>query len=230
MNPVGAAFGLGEKSGLDIPNERSGNWPSQAWKKMKKKLPWFPGDSLNTSIGQGFVQATPVQLAVMVATLANRGKRMKPLLVEAIGDQPVASKILNQYVAKPQNWDVVFGAMTDVVHSAHGTAKGINKGLEYLIAAKTGTAQVVGIKQNEKYDRNKVSALNRDHALFVAFAPADHPQLALVVIVENGEHGSSMAAPVARQVFDTWFALQAKKSASPPTLAPSANTSTEVTP
>lgn len=218
MHPIGEAFGLGEKTGLDIPNERSGNWPSKEWKKTKKKLSWFPGDSLNTSIGQGYVQATPVQLAVMTATLASRGVHRKPQLVKQIGDTPVLPQVLGRYTAKPSSWDYVINAMTDVVHSPRGTAKGISAGLTYTIAAKTGTAQVVGIAQNERYDRNKVRAQNRDHALFIAFAPAYQPEVALAVIVENGEHGSSAAAPIARKVFDTYFAKQAAKRAPAPTV------------
>jgi penicillin-binding protein 2 len=208
MHPVGAAFGLGEKSGIDMPNERAGNWPSKTWKKARKKLSWFPGDSLNTSIGQGYVQSTPVQLAVMTATLASRGVHRKPLLVKQIGEQPVPPQVMARYSAKAFNWDYVVNAMVDVVHSDRGTAKGINKGLTYSIASKTGTAQVVGIAQNERYDRNKIRATNRDHALFIAFAPAQNPKIAVAVIVENGEHGSSAAAPVARQVFDAYFAKQ----------------------
>ncbi|HMU66352.1 MAG TPA: penicillin-binding protein 2 [Cellvibrionaceae bacterium] len=216
MHPVGEAFGLGEKTGIDMPNERGGNWPSKEWKKSKKKLGWFPGDSLNTSIGQGYVQATPMQLAVMTATLASRGIHRKPQLVKQIGDTPVPPQILSRYNARPSYWDYVINAMTDVVHSPQGTAKGIAAGLTYKIAAKTGTAQVVGIAQNERYDRNKVRANNRDHALFIAFAPAYHPQIALAVIVENGEHGSSAAAPIARTLFDAYFAKQAAKKTPPP--------------
>lgn len=212
MHPVGQAFGLGQKTGLDMPNERAGNWPSMEWKKRKKQQAWFPGDSLNTSIGQGYVQTTPVQLAVMAATLANKGKRLKPRLVAAVGNTPTALEVLHTYPAKAEHWNTLLAAMIDVVHSPHGTAKGIAQGLNYTIASKTGTAQVVSIAQNEKYDRNKVGALNRDHALYIAFAPAHKPEIALAVIVENGEHGSSAAAPVARQVFDAWFALQAKKA------------------
>jgi len=217
MHPIGEAFGLGEKTGIDMPNERSGNWPSKEWKKSKKKLSWFPGDSLNTSIGQGYVQATPVQLAAMAATIASRGIHRKPQLVKQIGDTTVAPQILGRFSARPSYWDYVINAMTDVVHSPQGTAKGISAGLTYKIAAKTGTAQVVGIAQNERYDRNKVRAGNRDHALFIAFAPAYHPEVALAVIVENGEHGSSAAAPVARAFFDAYFAKQAAKKSPPST-------------
>ncbi|HEY6529429.1 MAG TPA: penicillin-binding protein 2 [Cellvibrionaceae bacterium] len=211
MHPVGEAFGLGDKTGIDMPNERGGNWPSKEWKKSKKKLSWFPGDSLNTSIGQGYVQATPIQLAVMTATLASRGIHRKPQLVKQIGDTLVPPQILGRFNAHPSYWDYVINAMTDVVHSPQGTGKGIAAGLTYKIAAKTGTAQVVGIAQNERYDRNKVRATNRDHALFIAFAPAYRPEIALVVIVENGEHGASAAAPVARAVFDAYFNKQAAK-------------------
>jgi penicillin-binding protein 2 len=117
------------------------------------------------------------------------------------------------YEAKEENWDVVSAAMEGVVHSARGTAKIIAKDATYRIAGKTGTAQVVGIAQDARYDRDKVHERNRDHALFIAYAPADKPQIAVAVIIENGEHGSSAAAPVARSVFDTWFALEAVRQA-----------------
>jgi penicillin-binding protein 2 len=206
MHPLGAQFGLGQKSGIDLPNERAGLWPSKDWKKHARRLPWFPGDSLNVSIGQGDVLTTPLQLAVMTATLANRGKRFEPKLVKAIGDNPVEPKAVSTYEADARHWQTVNEAMKEVVHGLRGTAKGINKGLVYTIAGKTGTAQVVGIAQNEEYDRNKISERNRDHALFIAFAPVEAPEVAIAVMIENGEHGSSAAAPVARKVFDAWFA------------------------
>jgi penicillin-binding protein 2 len=213
MHPVGAAFGLGERTGIDVPSERAGIWPSRIWKRAARGLAWFPGDSLNVSIGQGDVLTTPLQLAVLTAGMAERGVIRGPRLVERVGGVKVEVPERRVYEAKEENWDVVSAAMEGVVHSARGTAKIIAKDATYRIAGKTGTAQVVGIAQDARYDRDKVHERNRDHALFIAYAPADKPQIAVAVIIENGEHGSSAAAPVARSVFDTWFALEAVRQA-----------------
>lgn len=208
MHPVGAAFGLGEQTGIDMPNERAGLWPSREWKRDARRLPWFPGDSLNVSIGQGDVLTTPLQLGVMTSVLASRGQLRVPQLVKKIGSQPAISPVKSRYQSSAENWDFINASMEDVVHGAKGTAKVIAKGADYRIAGKTGTAQVVGIAQGEEYDREKVRERNRDHALFVAYAPAHAPEVAVAVIIENGEHGSSAAAPVARRVFDTWFNIE----------------------
>lgn len=213
MHPLGAAFGLGDRTGLDIPSERAGNWPSRIWKKAVRGQSWFPGDSLNMSIGQGDVLTTPIQLGVMTAGLAARGVMHQPRVVERVGDEQTTTPGRLTFNAREENWDYVVSAMQAVVHSPRGTAKIISKDTNFHIAGKTGTAQVIGIAQDEEYDRDKVHERNRDHALFIAFAPVENPQLAVAVIVENGEHGSSAAAPVARKVFDTWFALDAVRQA-----------------
>lgn len=213
MHPIGAHFGLGSHTGIDMPNERAGLWPSREWKKRHRRLPWYPGDSLNVSIGQGDVLATPLQLAVMTATFANKGTRYEPHLVHRIGDNEVSIKKTDVVEASAHNWDYVNSAMESVVHGTRGTAKGISKGLTYRIAGKTGTAQVIGIAQDEEYDRDKVAERNRDHALFIAFAPAEKPEIALAVVVENGEHGSSAAAPIARVIFDNWLEIQQARRA-----------------
>jgi penicillin-binding protein 2 len=211
MHPIGAHFGLGEQTGIDIPNERSGLWPSREWKKHYRRLPWYPGDSLNVSIGQGDVLTTPLQLAVMTATFANRGVRFEPHLVKQVGDQIIAAKSTDVVEAKPDNWQYVTAAMTAVVHGRHGTAKGISHDLSYKIAGKSGTAQVIGIAQDTEYDKDKIAQRNWDHALFIAFAPADAPEIALAVVIENGESGSNAAAPVARKVFDSWFKIESAR-------------------
>lgn len=213
MHPLGAAFGLGSRTGIDIPSERAGNWPSRMWKKAVRGLPWFPGDSLNMSIGQGDVLATPLQLAVMTAGLATRGIIHEPRVVERVGNEKVLAPAEVRYEAREENWDSVAQAMEAVVHSARGTAKVINRGVTYRIAGKTGTAQVIGIAQDQEYDRDKIHERNRDHALFIAYAPVEKPEVAVAIVIENGEHGSSAAAPVARQVFDTWFAVEAVRQA-----------------
>ena len=178
--------------------------PSRAWKRDAKGLAWYPGDTVNTSIGQGFTLVTPMQMAVAAARLASRGEIRPPQLVRKNGENPLPAGMIR---ASDSNWDYIHGAMQEVVHGQRGTAKVINKDLDYHIAGKTGTAQVVGIKQDEEYDRELVAERNRDHALFIAFAPVEHPQIAVSVLVENGEHGSSTAAPLARQIIDAYMAL-----------------------
>lgn len=213
IHPIGAAFGLGERTGIDVPSERTGIWPSRIWKKAVRGQAWFPGDSLNVSIGQGDVLVTPLQLGVLAAGLADRGVIRGPRLVERVGDTKLDIPARRVYTAREENWDIVTSAMEGVVHSPRGTAKASGKGATFMMAGKTGTAQVIGIAQDAKYDRDKINERNRDHALYIAYAPADDPQVAVAVIVENGEHGSSAAAPVARQVFDQWFAQEAARQA-----------------
>lgn len=199
----GTRFGLGQKTGLDMPSERAGIMPSRPWKRAAKGIAWYPGDTVNTSIGQGYTLATPMQLAVATSRLASRGEIRSPQLVRKQHSIPPPAGIIK---ASENNWNYVHTAMQEVVHGLRGTAKGINKGLNYHIAGKTGTAQVIGIKQDEEYDAEKVAKRNRDHALFIAFAPVENPRIAVSVLVENGEHGSSTAAPVARKLIDAYMA------------------------
>lgn len=205
MHEFGTHYGLGERTGLDIPSERSGLWPSRAWKRARRNLHWFPGDSLNVSIGQGDVLATPLQLAVMTATLASRGKLIQPRLAKSIGGQPTEMAVLGQQQVSSEYWNYIIKSMEDVIHSSRGTAKIISRKIGYRMAGKTGTAQVVGIAQDEEYDRDKLEERQWDHALFIGFAPVENPEIAIAVIVENGEHGSSQASPVARAVADEYF-------------------------
>lgn len=199
----GTRFGLGQKTGLDMPSERAGIMPSRPWKRAAKGIAWYPGDTVNTSIGQGYTLATPMQLAVATSRLASRGEIRSPQLVRKQHSIPPPAGIIK---ASENNWNYVHTAMQEVVHGLRGTAKGINKGLNYHIAGKTGTAQVIGIKQDEEYDAEKVAKRNRDHALFIAFAPVENPRIAVSVLVENGEYGSSTAAPVARKLIDAYMA------------------------
>ncbi|MCX7096564.1 MAG: penicillin-binding protein 2 [Methylococcales bacterium] len=197
-------FGFGEKSGIDLNGEKEGLLPSQEWKREKKNQAWYPGETLITGIGQGYHQVTPLQLARATATLANRGVVVTPFLVDKIvgahETRPGPEAHKGTIALKPKNIDAVVDGMINVVHSAHGTAKGINTDINYRIAGKTGTAQVMGIKQNARYNENSIDFKFRDHALFIAFAPADAPQIAVAVVVENGGHGGSVAAPIAGQV------------------------------
>ena len=205
-------FGLGSLTGLDIPGEQSGIMPTKEWKKRERGEAWFNGDTINTSIGQGYMLATPLQLAVMSARLASRGKVLQPRLVKARDgvEEPIAEQSTLIDI-KAEHWDYMHNAMRNVIHSPRGTANSIRSGLTYQMAGKTGTAQVISISANDEYDRDKINQRQWDHALFIAFAPVENPQIAIGLIVENGEHGSSTAAPVARLVIDEYMKNQTKQ-------------------
>ncbi len=207
MHSFGSNFSLGERTGIDIPSERKGLWPSRQWKRSARGLAWYPGDSLNVGIGQGDVLTTPLQLATMMATLANRGKFIQPRLVQTIEGKKTEVLVQQMYSVSDEHWDYIFSAMENVVHGVRGTAQSIRRGLKYKMAGKTGTAQVVGIAQGEEYDSEALRERQRDHALFVAFAPVEAPKIAIAVIVENGEK-SSKAAKVARRVIDRYLAVE----------------------
>ncbi len=214
LNHYGIRFGFGKRTGIDLPSERTGIMPSRDWKRGARGVAWYPGDTVNTSIGQGFMLATPLQLAVAASRLATRGEIRSPRLVSHIeGMEDPPTPPAGHIPGTDQHWDYVLNAMKDVVHGARGTAKGIAKGLTYTIAGKTGTAQVVGIRQDEKYDAEQLAKRQRDHALFIAFAPADNPRIAMSIIVENGEHGSSTAAPIARVMADSYLQLYSQEIA-----------------
>ena len=211
-----SAFGLGAKTGIDLPGESTGIMPSRAWKKENRNASWFNGDTINMSIGQGFMLSTPLQLAVMTARIASKGKIIEPRLVKSVGGidlVPAKTKQIKEI--DPKYWDYIHDSMKGVVHSARGTATSINRGLTYTMAGKTGTAQVVSISADEDYDKSKLNKRQWDHALFIAFAPFDDPQIAVGLIVENGEHGSSAAAPIARSVIDAYLQTNSKISSIP---------------
>ena len=206
LSTYGELFGLGTPTGIDVPGERRGIMPSREWKKNARQQAWFNGDTINASIGQGFMLTTPLQLAVMSARIASRGKMIQPRLVESINGVPLEIPEPTETISIDKKyWDYIHHAMRDVVHSPRGTAKGISKGLDYQIAGKTGTAQVISINAEEEYDSSKLDKSQWDHALFIAFAPLDNPQIAVGLIVENGEHGSSVAAPIAQRVIDAYL-------------------------
>ena len=203
-------FGFGEKSGIDLQGESSGLLPSREWKTRRWNKPWFLGETVIAGIGQGYHLTTPLQLAAATAMLANGGVRVEPRLVQAVRDpvthQWVAqpSAVREKMALQPGHLEIVRQAMADVLKPG-GTASAAAAGAPYAIAGKTGTAQVVGIRQGAKYDEKRVLQQHRDHALFVAFAPAEAPTIALAVLVENGGHGGSTAAPIARAVFDYYL-------------------------
>ena len=211
-----SAFGLGAKTGIDLPGEATGIMPSRTWKKESRNASWFNGDTINMSIGQGFMLSTPLQLAVMTARIASKGKIIEPRLVKSVGGidlVPAKTKQIKEI--DPKYWDYIHDSMKGVVHSARGTATSINRGLTYTMAGKTGTAQVVSISADDAYDKSKLNKRQWDHALFIAFAPFDDPQIAVGLIVENGEHGSSAAAPIARSVIDAYLQTNSKISSIP---------------
>lgn len=211
-------FGFGKKSGLDIDGENAGLLPTPEWKKRRYKKSWYMGETVIVGIGQGYTLVTPMQLAQATAMLANKGLAYKPHLVTKIQKAnsdtytEVKPEIQDRIFLSHENVEIVKKGMIDVTLPG-GTAAVAGAGAPYQIAAKTGTAQVVGIKQNEKYDASQVDERSRDHALFIAYAPADDPKIALAIIVENGEHGGSGAGPIARKVMD--YYLLGKKPAEP---------------
>lgn len=199
-----APFGLGARTGVDTTNERPGVLPSTEWKRDALNQPWYPGETISASIGQGYMLTTPLQLATATAVLASKGERRVPRLLQAINGEPVAAPALEPMVATEENWRAVYDGMLAVVHGNRGTAKALARGIRYRMAGKTGTAQVIGIAQNAVYKEDEVDERHRHHGLFIAFAPAEAPTIAVAIIVENGG-GSSAASPIARRVIDTWL-------------------------
>ena len=209
-------FGLGQRVSLDMFEETAGLMPSREWKRARYRQSWYPGETLILGIGQGYMQATPLQLAQATALMATRGKWIRPHLLrsaEGRNAQQLMDAGLIDKVETPPDiklrdekfWDYGRLGMEAVMHGPRGTAAKVGATAVYRIAGKSGTAQVVAIKQGEKYDRSKVAERHRDHALFVGFAPAEAPKIAVAVMVENGESGSGVAAPVVKQVMDAWL-------------------------
>ena len=206
-------FGFGAKTGVDSTGERNGLLPSREWKRGHDGMPWFPGETLITGIGQGALLVTPLQLANSTAAFALKGVRYQPHLVRSVEKIPqyehieAASRIVGRYeLLNEKNWEHVHKAMINVVHGLRGTAHySIGRNIEYTVAGKTGTAQVFEIAQDEEYEEEEIIERLRDHALFISYAPAENPRIAVAVIVENGGHGSSVAAPIARRIMDAYL-------------------------
>ena len=206
-------FGFGAKTGIDIEGEATGVLPSQQWKRSRFKKPeqqkWYAGETISVGIGQGYNAYTPLQLAQAMATLANNGAMYRPHLVNYIenirsGERTLVEPKLERTIAlKPANLEFIKRALAGV--NIEGTGARAFAKAEYTSAGKTGTAQVVAIRQNEKYDERRVAERHRDHALFVAFAPLESPKIALAVVVENAGFGARAAAPIARQVLDYYL-------------------------
>ena len=205
-----AKFGFGEKTNIDLYGERKGLLPSRKWKRRVHKTIWYPGETVIAGIGQGYMLATPLQLASATATLASKGKKIQPRLVKEIltvdgVSMPFEPPKISSFKLKHQeNWGSMHEDMARVLQGTWGTARLTGYGLSYKMAGKTGTAQVFGIGQDEEYDAETVAKKLRDHALFIGFAPFDSPELAVAVIAENGEHGSKVA-PVVKTIIDRYL-------------------------
>lgn len=193
-------FGFGRRQGRDIQGDLPGILPSREWKRQARNQSWYLGETVISGIGQGFWVTTPLQLAAATTAMARRGNFIEPhfsVLEDVDAGAPIP-------LGDSMDWARMIDAMEDVLHGERGTARGAARGLNYRIAGKTGTVQVIGIAQEEEYDANEVDERLRDHALFVGFAPADSPSIVLALVIENGGSGGTTAAPVARQVFDYW--------------------------
>ncbi|MBV6289869.1 penicillin-binding protein 2 [Pseudomonas aegrilactucae] len=200
-------FGLGQKVSLDMFEEAPGLMPSPAWKRANRRQAWYPGETLILGIGQGYMQVTPLQLAQATSLLASKGVWHRPHLAMRVGDAPPvdANPMPNIVLRDSHAWDQVNQGMQMVMHAPRGIARAAAAGAQYRIAGKSGTAQVVAIKQGERYNRNKTLERHRDNALFVGFAPADHPGIAIAVMIENGEAGGRVAGPVVREIMDAYL-------------------------
>ncbi|MFQ5981857.1 MAG: penicillin-binding protein 2, partial [Woeseiaceae bacterium] len=211
-------FGLGQFTGIDMVGEHRGLVPSREWKRQvfreRADQTWFPGETVIASIGQGYMLATPLQLANATAALASRGKRFKPRIVAAIED-PLsgARKIIapdhlpDVGIENEFYWESVLQAMHDVMQSDRGTARAAGAGAAYDMAGKSGTAQVFSLAQEERYEEEELEERLRDHALFISFAPLENPKIAVAVVVENGSSGSRTAAPIARAIMDRYLGV-----------------------
>jgi penicillin-binding protein 2 len=216
MHDYLSRFGLGTTTGVDVLGESSGLVPSREWKRQafsdRDNQRWYHGETVIASIGQGYMLATPLQLASAAATLATRGKRYKPHMIAAVEDGLTGERRITQPERMPDveisneiYWDYVLGAMRDVMQGTRGTARAVGLGAPYEMAGKSGTAQVVSIAQDKEYDDEELEERQRDHALFISFAPFDEPRIAVALIVENGESGSGVAAPIARSIMDAYL-------------------------
>ncbi len=201
-------FGFGQNLALDIPDALTGILPTREWKKRRYGNFWFPGDTVNLGIGQGFMLATPLQMATAVSILANSGKIIAPRLIFPQNQQPdifINNKAQQIELKNPYNWQRIQQAMAQVINHKKGTAHSLSRNMPVPIAGKTGTAQVVGIKQDAKYDSEALHERQRDHALFIAFAPVKNPTIAIAVIIENGESASRTAGPIAKQIINEYL-------------------------
>ncbi len=205
-------FGFGVMPPIDLPGALAGINPSPAWKMRTRGKPWYRGETINTGIGQGYFQVTPLQLAWATATLADHGRHLRPHVLAASVDRAtgrrkeVRPKVLSTIkLPEPADWNYMLNAMHQVVTNPRGTAHGISRGLTYPLAGKTGTAQVTSVYHSDFAPEQNIPWKLRDNALFIAIAPVRHPTIAVAVVVEHGGGGASAAAPIARKVVDAWM-------------------------
>lgn len=227
MHDAMTQFGLGARTGIDLPLESTGLMPSREWKRRTRGEPWYPGETLNIGIGQGYTLVTPLQLAQMTARIANRGEGFMPHILRATrdpasGDETpqTVSPLPPIVISNTRHWDKVIQAMIETAHQPGGTAYRVGRDAPYLIAAKTGTAQVAGLSQDEKVapTLEQTPLHLRDHALFVAFAPADDPQVAVAVLAEHAGHGGAVSGPIARKVMDQYLLGEVRYESPPPVI------------
>ena len=210
-------FGFGKQTGIDLASEPDGLIPTALWKQRRHGTPWYPGDTLNASIGQGYILSTPLQLAAATAALANRGRLVRPHLLRGVEDpetgeiQRPAEQVTEVQLGDPSQYERVIEGMIAVMHGSHGTARRAGQQLSYRIAAKTGTSQLVSLPQDGEAAKDTPERL-KDHALFIAFAPAERPRVALALVIENGGSGGKIAAPIARRIFDYYFVERLRRA------------------
>lgn len=210
------SFGLGQVTGIEMSGENAGLVPSPEWKRhafsTRANQVWFPGETVIAGIGQGYMLVTPLQLAHATATIASHGRRFQPGMLHALRDAisghmtpAKAEALATVAVADASQWEAVTSAMHGVMHGERGTARAVGQGAPFQMAGKSGTAQVFTVAQSARYNAAEVEERRRDHALFIAYAPLDDPQIAVAVVVENGESGSRVAAPIARRVMEAYL-------------------------
>ena len=220
LSAAAKEFGLGSPVGYPLPGERSGLMPSQEWKRKHYNKPWYAGETVIASIGQGFVLATPMQLVVMMAAMANEGKVLKPQVVRQVEDwegnvlMQSEPEIVRQITYLPKAWDAIQDGLVDVVNAPRGTGKAAHLE-DVLVAGKTGTSQVVRRKSDEEEELDEDGEIPyrfRPHALFVAYAPAEKPEIAIAVVVEHGQSGGRAAGPIAKQIIQRYMELKGQSS------------------
>jgi penicillin-binding protein 2 len=212
-----STFGFGKQTGIDLASEPDGLIPTALWKQRRYGTPWYPGDTLNASIGQGYVLSTPLQLAAATAALANRGRLVRPHLLRGVEDPETgeirrpAEQVTEVQLGDRSQYERVIEGMIAVMHGSNGTARRAGQRLSYRIAAKTGTSQLISLPQAGEVAQDTPEHL-KDHALFIAFAPAERPQVALALIIENGGSGGKIAAPMARRILDYYFVERLRRA------------------
>ncbi|WP_337878707.1 penicillin-binding protein 2 [Rheinheimera sp.] len=213
-------FGFGSRTGIDVLEESQGLMPSKEWKRARHKQSWFPGDTVSLGIGQSYWTITPMQLALATAVLLNNGAKPTPHMGRFFRNQQQDTSLIaplqqSVEVKNPKNWDIAREAMRQTVMIQGGTGYNAFKGISYSAGGKTGTAQVINMAQNQKYNAAALKEIHRDNAMFIGYAPAENPSILLTVAVENVGGGGANAAPIARKMMDHYFTRQSAAGAQP---------------